>query len=494
MHNMNNNALHNSSDASYTSCLHYAIHKNKPFMMDDMFIYHASHLFEHWIFCANHHKHVHIIMDDVYIYHAHTIFPLPLFCVGTYGYSSTSQSHELTKRALESNDDLGSLGMPISAPFPSRKDFAHFFYLALTRLWAIYHFSLYAHFTMFTLHVMSLSMLLPCNCDPCLHLHMLHHSTTTMCICMLGGDTSCYCHVLCVPHDIANTLLMLCVRAYHLSCAIRMPTIHCHDMITMITCFVASPMIHSCSFHWVDSIYVHASHMICLDHCHLSPLVASLIFPCSECNHAMLIDIEIALAFSFMLGDLDILLVKHACLNELNVFGCARIHMLPYHATSLVPSYDKNDEDTCWVSHHMNDRFCIHANLICFSKCWPCSFVLKVSQGGAVMRHIGHGKPYTMSDTNIFGNIHKVNSFPLSHLHMRILNGPHFHCCFLLLVYMIHLMDGGATLEIGSMEHQVEERSVIDHSCCRDAPTLGSIVTGTTTHATTSSNGTNQHP
>ena len=40
--------------------------------MDDMFLYHASHLFEHLIFCANRHMHVRIMMDDVYIYHTHT--------------------------------------------------------------------------------------------------------------------------------------------------------------------------------------------------------------------------------------------------------------------------------------------------------------------------------------------------------------------------------------------------------------------------------------
>ena len=75
----------------------YAIYNNKLIMIDDMFLYHASHLFEHWLFCANRHMHVRIMMDDVYIYHAHIIFPLSLFCVGTHVYSSTSQSQELTK-------------------------------------------------------------------------------------------------------------------------------------------------------------------------------------------------------------------------------------------------------------------------------------------------------------------------------------------------------------------------------------------------------------
>ena len=56
------------------------------------------------------------------------------------------------------------------------------------------------------------------------------------------------------------------------------------------------------------------------------------------------------------LGDLEILLVKHVCLIELNTFGCTRIIRLHTMPHSLVPYYDENDEDTCWVFHHMNDR------------------------------------------------------------------------------------------------------------------------------------------
>ena len=52
-----------------------------------------------------------------------------------------------------------------------------------------------------------------------------------------------------------------------------------------------------------------------------------------------------------------------------------------------------------------------------------------------------------------------------------LLDGSLFHCCFLLVVYMIHLANGGATLEIGSMDLHIEERShLLDapsnlHSC-----------------------------
>ena len=106
-------------DVPYTCilnlCPHRVIHNNYSFMMDGMFIYHASNFFERCLSCANSHVHIHIMMDDVYIYHAHTFFGLCLICVGMHSTSSTSQSHELTKRALESNDDLGFHGLP----FPS---------------------------------------------------------------------------------------------------------------------------------------------------------------------------------------------------------------------------------------------------------------------------------------------------------------------------------------------------------------------------------------
>ena len=61
MHTIPHNALDISHDALPNLSLHYAIHNKKPIMMDDTFLYHASHLFDHWIFCANEHKHVCII-------------------------------------------------------------------------------------------------------------------------------------------------------------------------------------------------------------------------------------------------------------------------------------------------------------------------------------------------------------------------------------------------------------------------------------------------
>src|SRR3954462_5729155 len=103
---MNENAI----DVPYTCilnlCPHRVIHKNSSFMMDYMFLYDASRFFEQCLSCDNSIAHMHIMMDDVYIYHAHT-FLLCLHCVGQHDNSATSQTHELTKRALENNADLG---------------------------------------------------------------------------------------------------------------------------------------------------------------------------------------------------------------------------------------------------------------------------------------------------------------------------------------------------------------------------------------------------
>ena len=165
-----------------------------------------------------------MMMDDVYIYHTHNLFRLCLFCVGTHKFLSTSQSHELTKRALESNDDLESHGFPFPL-LSSCKGFTHFFYMTLTWLWVIVHYIFYAHLAMFTLHDVLITMLFPCIRDPCFALHMMIDSHTCMCICKLGGDITCYCHVCFVPHAYDDTMILLCVRPCDMSCALSMPII-----------------------------------------------------------------------------------------------------------------------------------------------------------------------------------------------------------------------------------------------------------------------------
>ena len=215
-----------------------------------------------------------------------------------------------------------------------------------------------------------------------------------------------YCYLHVASHQyIDDILLMSCFHACDMLCALFMTIICTHDMldmipssilhlcttsshhlIAMIACFVASPMFHHYLLSWVDDVYVHASHMIYFVHYRLPPIVAS-----------MLID----------RGDLDILLVKHACLLEPIVFGCSRILCLRTMKCSLVFPYDEHDAYTCWVSYHTNDRFCISANLICFSECLSCSFILKDSQDGAVMRPLGHAKAYMMSNTNFCDNLLK---------------------------------------------------------------------------------------
>ena len=141
--------------------------------------------------------------------------------------------------------------------------------------------------------------------------------------------THCYLHMASHQY-IDDIFLISCFHACDMSCELFLHTISTNDMlamippsmlhlrttslldlIAMIACLVASPMFHSYSLSWVDDIYVHASHVTYLDHCLLSPLVASLISTCSECKHTMLID----------LGYFGTLLVMHACLIEPIVFG-----------------------------------------------------------------------------------------------------------------------------------------------------------------------------
>ena len=114
-------------------------------MMDDVFLYRASNFFENFLSCANSHVHIHIMMDDVYIYHAHTLFRVTTSFVGTHDSLSTSQAHELTKQALESNKDVRQHGVLTLHPPSTRRAFAHFFYMALTWLWVIVHYIFYAH-------------------------------------------------------------------------------------------------------------------------------------------------------------------------------------------------------------------------------------------------------------------------------------------------------------------------------------------------------------
>ena len=134
-----------------------------------------------------------------------------------------------------------------------------------------------------------------------------------MCICKLGGDIACSCHVSFVIHSYDD--ILLCNRACDIPCALPMPIICLHDIIAMISpsvlhlrstslhdmidmlAYVASPMIHTCSFHAVDDTHLHALHMIVIVSCHISPCVASLMLDdltCIECNNALSLDNEFA--------------------------------------------------------------------------------------------------------------------------------------------------------------------------------------------------------
>ena len=175
-------------------------------------------------------------------------------------------------------------------------------------------------------------------------------------------------------------LLISSFHACAMSCELFMHTICTHDMfamipssmlhlrttslldlVTMIACFVASPMFHYYSLSWVDDIFVHASHMIHLVHCRLPPIVAS-----------MLID----------RGDLDILLVMHACLIEINLFGCSCI--MCFHTT---PHLVCNAPDTpAGGRYSWRDLDWPHRSILVFS----AYFVLTHVHPGATSRLVTH--------------------------------------------------------------------------------------------------------
>ena len=161
---------------------------------------------------------------------------------------------------------------------------------------------------MFTLHDMLIPMSLPCICDPCFALHMMIDSHTFRCICKLGGDIPCCCPVPFVTHPYDDTMILLCVRACDMSCALSMPIICSRDMIAMISSSVLhlrSTSLHdlismlshvasnswiTCSFHMFGCNNVITSHMPCPIACHLLDLIASHMmnnfsFYCVECHN-----------------------------------------------------------------------------------------------------------------------------------------------------------------------------------------------------------------
>ena len=99
---------------------------------------------------------------------------------------------------------------------------------------------------------------------------MMIDSHICMCICKLGGDIVYYCHVCFVPHAYDDTMILLCVCACDMSCALPMPIICSHDMIAMISSsmlhlrttslhdlitmldWITSHMMNNCSFYCVE--------------------------------------------------------------------------------------------------------------------------------------------------------------------------------------------------------------------------------------------------
>ena len=178
-------------------------------------------------------------------------------------------------------------------------------------------------------------------------------------------------------------MILLCVRACDMSCALSMPIICSHDLIAMISssmlhlrttslhdlfpmiaCLVASLMTHTCSLHAVDDNHLHAYHMIIIASCHISPYVASLMLddlPCIECNYAFSLDNEFSpIAFSHIFGDFDISLVKHACLTSLHHIPSAMNIAIVASYYSCTCAYNGYVQEKRTIM--MDDVFIYHAH------------------------------------------------------------------------------------------------------------------------------------
>jgi hypothetical protein len=158
---------------------------------------------------------------------------------------------------------------------------------------------------------------------------------------MLGGDIACYCHV-----PLVDSSSMLHLRATSL-----------HAMISMIA-YVASSMIHTCSFHAVDDNHCHVLHMI-------APYVASPMLdnlPCIECNNAFSLANEIApIALSRMFGAFDIFRVKHAYLPSLQHMPSAMIIATSsYYSCTFASNGYVQEKRTIM----MDDVFIYHAHTL----------------------------------------------------------------------------------------------------------------------------------
>ena len=245
-------------------CSHRVIHNNYSFMMDDMFLYHASNFFERCLSYANSHMHIHIMMDDVYIYHAHNFFGLCLFCVGTHEYLSTSQSHELTKRALESNDDLGSHGLPFP-PLTSR----------ISSTWPSHGYGLFS--ITYSMPILLCSLCTICSFLCLCHAFLTHalHCTWWLILILVCVFASLVEIVLVIAMFLLRTIPMMILWSCFVF-VLAICHVHClcplfcnHDMIDLI----ASHMLNNCSFPlcpipmmilWSCFVFVFA---ICHVHC-----------------------------------------------------------------------------------------------------------------------------------------------------------------------------------------------------------------------------------
>ena len=184
----------------------------------------------------------------------HTFFGLCLFCVGTHEHSSTSQSHELTKRALENNDDVGSRGFSFP-PLSSR----------ISSTWLSHGYGL--------LSITYSVPILPCS------------------LCMICSFL-CLCNAF-VTHALHYTwwliLLRACVFASLVEILLVIALFQLCHIPMMISCFAIVFVI--CHVHCLCLLFAHMTWLpwfplVC---CIFAPLVCTAWFLCLLMVHPILV-------------------------------------------------------------------------------------------------------------------------------------------------------------------------------------------------------------
>ena len=154
------------------------------------------------------------------------------------------------------------------------------------------HFAWYAHSYTFSMHLWPILCIT--HDDWFYYLYVYLQAWWRHCLlltCLLCAPCLWWYYDLalcsCLRHVICFSMPLICshdIIAMISSSMLHLRTTSLHDLIPMIACLVASPMIHTSSFHAVDDNHLHALHMIVIAY-HMIDLIASHMMNNCSCYH-----------------------------------------------------------------------------------------------------------------------------------------------------------------------------------------------------------------